>query len=142
MYRFQHHAQFFTVTNLNWLSILENDYHKQILLEALKHRVNKNEVTVYAVVIMPNHFHAIWQIHDRMEKEGFQGTLLRFTARSILNFMKMDDDELIEHLHVKATDRNYQVWGRVALSNDLFTEEVFLQKLNYIHNILFNINGD
>jgi hypothetical protein len=23
---------------------------------------------------MPNHFHAIWQIHDGMEKEGFQGT--------------------------------------------------------------------
>ena len=63
MYRFQHHAQFFTVTNLNWLSILENDYHKQIMLEALRHRVDKNEVTTYAFVIMPTHFHAIWQIH-------------------------------------------------------------------------------
>jgi putative transposase len=142
MYRFQHHAQFFTATNLSWLPLLENDHHKQILLEALKHRVDKNEVTIYAFVIMPNHFHAIWQIHDGIEKEDFQGTLLRFTARSILNFMKMDDNELIEHLHVKATDRNYQVWERNALSNDLFTEEVFLQKLNYIHNILFNINGD
>ena len=114
MYRFQHHTQFFTATNLSWLPLLENDHHKQILLEALKHRVDKNEVTIYAFVIMPNHFHAIWQIHDGMEKEGLQGTLLRFTARSILNFMKMDDNELMEHLHVKATDRNYQVWERNA----------------------------
>ena len=45
MYRFQHHAQFFTGTNLNWLHVLQNDYHKQILLEALKHRVDKDEVT-------------------------------------------------------------------------------------------------
>ncbi len=72
MYRFQHHAQFFTATNFNWLHILENDYYKQILLEALKHRVNKNEVTIYAFVIMPNHFHTIWQIHDGIEREDFQ----------------------------------------------------------------------
>ncbi len=76
MYRFQHHAQFFTGTNLNWLHVLQNDYHKQILLEALKHRVDKNEVTIYAFVIMPNHFHAIWQIHDGFEGEDFQGNLL------------------------------------------------------------------
>ena len=76
MYRFQHHAQFFTATNLNWFHVLQNDYHKQILLEALKHRVDKNEVTIYAFVIMPNHFHAIWQIHDGFEGEDFQGNLL------------------------------------------------------------------
>jgi REP element-mobilizing transposase RayT len=134
MYRFQHHSQFFTATNLNWLRILENDYHKQILLEALKHRVEKKEVTIYAFVIMPNHFHAIWQIHDGIEKENFQGNLLKFTARSILKFMKMNDDKLLEQLNVKTADRNYQVWERNALSIDLFTEEVFLQKLNYIHN--------
>ena len=134
MYRFQHHAQFFTVTNLNWLFILENEYHKQIMLEALKHRVDKNEVTIYAFVIMPNHFHAIWQIHDGIEKEDFQANLLKFTARSILKFMKINDDKLLDQLNVKAADRNYQVWERNALSVDLFTEEVFIQKLNYIHN--------
>ena len=37
-------------------------------------------------------------------------------------------------MNVKAADRDYQVWERKSLSTDLFTEEVFLQKLNYIHN--------
>ena len=32
-------------TNLNWLHVLKNDYHKQILPEALKDDVDKNEVT-------------------------------------------------------------------------------------------------
>ncbi len=45
MYRFQHWAQFFIATNLHWLHVLQNNYHKQILPEALKHRVDKNEVT-------------------------------------------------------------------------------------------------
>ena len=37
-------------------------------------------------------------------------------------------------MNVKAADRDYQVWERKSLSTDLFTKEVFLQKLNYIHN--------
>ena len=129
MYRFQHHAQFFTAANLKGLHVLQNDYHKQILLEALKHRVDKNEVTIYAFVIMPNHFHAIWQMHDGFEREDFQGNLLKFTARSILKFMKMNGDKLLEQLFVKSKDRNYQIWERNSLSIDLFTEQVFLQKL-------------
>jgi len=112
MYRFQHHAQFFTATNLNWLPVLQNDYHKQILLEAFKHRVQKNQLTIYAFVIMPNHFHTIWQIHDGIEREDFQGSLLKFTARSILKFMRMHDAALLEQLNVKAADRDYQVWER------------------------------
>jgi REP element-mobilizing transposase RayT len=57
MIRFDHYTQFVTITNLNWLPILQNDYHKQIIIEALKHRVDKNHVRIYAFVIMPNHMH-------------------------------------------------------------------------------------
>jgi len=39
-----------SASNLNWLHVLGNDYHKQILPEAVKHRVDKNEVTIYAFV--------------------------------------------------------------------------------------------
>jgi hypothetical protein len=56
MIRFGHHVQFITVTNLNWLPVLQNDYHKQILLEDLRHRVLLQQVSIYAFVIMPNHF--------------------------------------------------------------------------------------
>src|SRR4029079_18568255 len=82
---------------------------------------------------MPNHFHAIWQLHDGTNKVAFQRDLLKFTARSILKFMLMNDDPLLNELKVKARDRQYQVWERNSLSVDLFSEEVLIQKLNYIH---------
>ena len=107
MIRFDHHAQFITVTNLNWLPVLQNDYHKQILIEALKHRVSKQEVSIYAFVIMPNHFHVIWQLHDGINKAAFQRDLLKFTARSILKFMLMNDDPLLIQLKVKAAEVQY-----------------------------------
>jgi putative transposase len=94
MILFDHHTQFITVTNLNWLPVLQNDHHKDIVVEALKNRVTRQQVSIYAFVIMPNHFHAIWQLHDGINKEQFQRDILKFIARSILKFMKMNDDLL------------------------------------------------
>lgn len=133
MILFDHHTQFITVTNLNWLPVLENDYHKQILLEALAYRVALKQVTIYAFIIMPNHFHAIWQLHDGIKKDVFQRDLLKFTARSILKFMQMNEDTLIEKLKVNDADREYQVWERNSLSIDIYSENFLKQKLDYIH---------
>jgi REP element-mobilizing transposase RayT len=83
---------------------------------------------------MPNHLHLIWQLHDGINKADFQRDFLKFTARSILNFMRMNDDRMLTQLKVKAADRNFQVWERNSLSVDLFSEKVFLQKLDYTHN--------
>ncbi|HEX4374295.1 MAG TPA: transposase [Puia sp.] len=134
MIRFDHNVQFVTITNLNWLPVLNNDFHKQILLEALNHRVKLKQVSIYAFVIMPNHFHAIWQLHDGIKKDIFQRDLLKFTARSILKFMLMNDDPLLDELKVNGKDREYQVWERNSLSIDILSEKFFLQKFNYVHS--------
>src|ERR1700693_2400471 len=100
MYFKDHPIEFFTATNLNWLPILANDFHKQILMEAWQHRVAANELTVYAFVIMPNHFHIIWQVHNGIDRNNFQRDLMKFTARSMLMFMRMHDDPMLEKLVV------------------------------------------
>ncbi len=83
---------------------------------------------------MPNHFHAIWQLHDGVDKSSFQRNLLKFTARNILKFMLMNENPLVGKLKVEATDRQYQVSKRNSVSIDIFPQNVFNQKLNYIHN--------
>ena len=134
MYFKDHPVEFFTATNLNWLPVLENDFHKDILIEALKHRTENNQLTINAFVIMPNHFHIIWRIHDGINRSAFQRDLMKFTARSILKFMLMHDDPLLKKLKIKAADRQQQVWERNSLAIELFSEEVLIQKLDYIHN--------
>lgn len=133
MIRFDHYPQFITITNHNWLPVLKNDYHKDIVIEALKKRVENQQITIYAFVIMPNHMHLIWQLHDTIIREDFQRDLLKFTARSLLQFLRMNSDPLIESLKVKTSDRHFQVWERNSLRIDLYSEKIFLQKLNYIH---------
>ena len=40
---------------------------------------------------------------------------------------------MLTYFTVEAKDRKYQFWERNALSVDIMSETVFLQKLNYIH---------
>ncbi len=48
--------------------------------------------------------------------------------------MLMNADPLLPKLKIKAGDRRQQVRERNSLVVELFTKEVFIQKLNYIHN--------
>ena len=118
---------------MNWFPLLQNDYHKQIIIEALHYRVVKKRLNIYAFVVMLNHLHFIWQLPDGIIREEFQRDFLKFTPRSILNFMRMNDDSLVTGLKVKAPDRKFQVWERNSLSIDIYMEKVRLQKINYIH---------
>jgi REP element-mobilizing transposase RayT len=134
MIRFDHYLQFITITNLNWLPVLENEHHKAILIEALQPRTLLEQVSIYAFVIMPNHFHAIWHLHDGINKSAFQRDLLKFTASRILKHMLKNKNPLIEQLRVNAADREYQVWERNSLSIDIHSRSLFQQKLEYIHH--------
>lgn len=134
MMYYENYPEFFTATNLNWLPVLHNVHHKQILIEALKRRKDTNQIIIYAFVIMPNHFHCIWRINNGINKSDFQRDLMKFTARSILSFMRMHNDPLLNKLKVSVADRSFQVWERNSLSIPLYTDEVFTQKVEYIHN--------
>ncbi len=71
---------------------------------------------------------------DGFVKEKIQMRFLKYTALQ-MKFKLLDNkDKRLNEFIVDAKDRTYQFWKRNSLSIDLWTEEVFLQKLNYIHS--------
>ena len=52
---------FFTVAILDWMHLLKTEKFKQIVLDSLRHLVEKEKLIVYGFVIMPNHIHIIWE---------------------------------------------------------------------------------
>lgn len=59
---------------------------------------------------------------------------LKFTAQQ-MKFKPSDtNDNQLNQFIVNAKDRKYQFWERNSLSIDLWTADVFMQKLDYIHN--------
>lgn len=79
---------FWTATIHKWLPLLENDINKQIIVDTLKYLSDRELITVYTFVIMPNHFHLIWQQNELNGKETPKGSLLKHTAHSFLKQLK------------------------------------------------------
>lgn len=67
----------------------------------------------------------------------------KFTAKRMLKNMKLSGgktntweakDAEIYNFAVKASDRNHNIWQRDPLAIRIFSREMAVQKLNYIHN--------
>ena len=127
------YPQFFTATNLEWKKALDNDEHKDIIIRSLRFLVENKRVIIYAFVIMPNHIHLVWQIQAGQQKQNVQRDFLKFTAQRIKDRMEKSSPALLSEFLVNAKDRKYQLWERNPLSVELWTEQVMMEKIRYIH---------
>ena len=131
---FDHHAHFFTATILEWKHLLKEDEFKDIIINSLLFLKEEKSIVVYGFVIMPNHIHLIWQIQDGFKRENIQMRFLKFTAQQ-MKFRLIDtNDPRLSDFNVNTSDRQFQFWERNALSVELWSPKVFMQKLGYIHN--------
>jgi REP element-mobilizing transposase RayT len=127
------YPQFFTATNLEWKVALEKDEYKDVIIRSLRFLVEDERVIVYAFVIMPNHIHIVWQMQAGMKRENVQRDFLKFTAQRIKDRLKVNAPDLLLQFLVNAKDRKYQLWERNPLSVGLWTEQVMMEKIRYIH---------
>jgi putative transposase len=127
------HAEFLTVTCLEWKHGLAEDRFKDIITDSLTFLANTKRVNIYAFVIMPNHFHLIWQVLGDQQRGDLQRDFLKFTSQQILKVLRNENSPLLLDLLVNAKDRKHQVWERNSLGVPLWSPEVFEQKLAYIH---------
>lgn len=134
MERIVHHPQFFTATILEWKMLLKQDKYKDILVDSMRFLVREGRVSVYGFSIMSNHLHMIWQMREGRERKDVQRDFLKFTAQTIQLDLRKNHPAVLKHFEVNLKDRKFQIWERNPLSVDVYTREVLLQKLNYIHH--------
>jgi putative transposase len=125
--------QFFTATILNWKMLLQPDKYKNEIIQCLQFLVQQKRIQLYAFVIMDNHLHLIWQPLPGQTLVSIQHSFLKHTAQQIKADLQVNNPGLLKEYKVGAKDREYQFWERNSLSIELYTPNVFYQKLNYIH---------
>ena len=130
----QFHPQYFTATILDWQHLLKPDKYKDIIMQSLQFLVREKRAELNAFVIMSNHIHLIWQIQAGHKRENVQRDFLKYTSQTIMRDLELNHQQVLKVFEVDAKDRKYQVWQRNPLSIDLWTKEVFIQKIEYIHN--------
>ena len=126
---------FSTSSILEWKPLLSNDYYKDILIQSLQTLTKLNRLVVYTFVIMPNHIHIIWAENDSDgSKESAQASFFKFTAHQFLKKLKKENETQLKNFQVNSADRKYQFWQRNTLDIEILSDNMFEQKLNYIHN--------
>ena len=127
------YPQFFTATNLEWKKLLQPDKYKDIVISSMRFLVKDKRAKIFAFVIMGNHIHLIWQMMPDNDPEAVQRDFLKYTAQRIKKDLQKNYPAVLAYFKVDAKDREYQFWERNALSVELRSHPVFIQKLDYIH---------
>lgn len=129
------HPHFVTCTILHWLPIFTRQESVQIIIECLKFLQQKDNLKLYAYVILENHLHLVVQ-RDDIEKS--MKSFKQYTAKEILALLKKENvTTILEQLqfykkaHHKATD--YQIWEEGYQPKLMQTDEMIISKIKYIH---------
>jgi putative transposase len=128
-----YYPEFVTATILNWKSLLKPDKYKRLIQESLQFLVRDNRIILYAYVILHNHIHLIWQVKEGHKTENVKRDFLKYTSGKIKADLIKNHPKVLPFFESSQNDRKYHFWERNSLAIELRSEEVFRQKLNYIH---------
>jgi len=126
---------FWTATIHRWLPLLKADLFKDIIIQSWEYLSNLGKIDVFAFVIMPNHIHVIWRMNEKNGKESAHGSFLKYTAHEFMKTLKRRYvvDIRLEDFIVNALNKNHEFWQRDSLAIRLYSKEIAVQKMDYIH---------
>ena len=129
-------AHFITSTIVEWLPVFTSNACREIMVRSLAFCREHKQLRVYAWVILDNHFHAIVA---GPELSGTIADLKKFTAHEILAQLQRERREwLLNQLaYYRArhkTASQHQIWQEGVHPQSIPTDEIMLQKLEYLHN--------
>ncbi|MCP3931161.1 MAG: transposase [Bacteroidetes bacterium] len=125
---------FTTVTIQNRIPLLKDDQYKDIIIDAFRFCTENKRATIWAFVIMSNHFHIVWQILDPYTLVKVRQNLLKYTAQQFkFSLLDTGNNAMLEKFLANKKDRKFQFWKRNPLSIEILSDKVLEQKINYIH---------
>jgi REP-associated tyrosine transposase len=127
---------FLTCTIVGWLPIFTRPDSVQIIYDSWSFLRENDRLEIYGYVILENHLHLIAS-SPSLAKEI--GDFKSYTARRIVNLLEesrttMLLEQLAWYKARHKVDRDYQVWQEGSHPEEIQSEEMMWQKLEYIHN--------
>lgn len=132
----ENQPHFLTCTVVNWIAVFSKPDLAQILLNSLDFLQRHQRLALHGYVIMENHLHLIASAENlSREIAAFKS----FTARSVIDWLKENQTEYLLkqlkfHKKLHKTTQEYQLWQEGSHPQAIFSQQMFSQKLEYMHN--------
>ncbi|MFQ5706708.1 MAG: transposase [bacterium] len=126
---------FVTCTIVEWLPVFTHGKYFEILIDSLKFCQHHKDLEIYAFVLLDNHLHLVV---FGPELSLIVGSFKKFTARQVINSLKKDHKdwlltELAFYKKRYKTKSDYQVWQEGSHPQLIISDEMLIQKIEYIH---------
>lgn len=131
---------FITFATVGWIDVFTRPIYREILIDSIKFCQTEKCLVVYCWCIMSNHVHLIL----RSKSYDLSGTirdLKKYTSKKFIETIQTENESRREWMLplfksaglVNSNNSNYQFWRQDNKPIELFSNEVFDQKLQYIH---------
>jgi len=127
---------FITCTVVNWIPIFTRKPYFEILLDALQFCRQHKGLKLYAYVILDNHLHLVLAGPQLAETiRDFKS----YTAKRLIAQLEQDQktwllNQLQYYKRPAKTRSDYQVWQEGFHPQQLISEEILHQKIDYLHD--------
>jgi putative transposase len=131
----QAHPHFLTCTVVAWLPVFTRPETANILLDSFRFLQSNQRLTLYGYVILENHLHMTASSPD-LSKEV--GDFKSFTARRTIDYLQTQRAQtllsLLEFFKARhKIDQLYQLWQEGSHPQEIISDDMMLQKLEYMH---------
>jgi putative transposase len=127
-------ALYITSVTKNRLPVFRTDSFKLIACNALNEARTSGKFSIYAYVIMPDHFHMITDFSLKPSKtlQYINGIVSR---RVIDHLKEHSHNSSLQKLKRESGQRGhrYSLWDHHSNLLSIFSEDMLIQKVNYIH---------
>jgi putative transposase len=129
-------AHFVTSTIVAWLPIFTAAGRCDVLVQSFEYCRRHKGLKIYAWVILENHFHAIMAAPDLSR---VLADFKRHTAQRILELLETEGcawllNQLQYFRAAHKSESSHQIWQEGSHPQAMVSDEIMLQKLEYLHN--------
>lgn len=135
-------AYFITSTVVGWIDVFTREEYRNILLDSFRYCQENKGLEIFAWVLMTNHFHMIARAKEGFKLSHIMRDMKKITSRRIINAIIENPQESrkkwLEYMFAKfgkynSNNKHYQFWQQDNHPIELWSKEVALQKLEYLH---------
>jgi REP element-mobilizing transposase RayT len=122
---------------MEWIPLFVDARYIDPVIDSLRYCQQSKGLALHGFVVMPNHVHLVAAADDKLEQ--VMADFKRFTSRRIKELLVDDGRASLMEWFRRATPAERAARGEIAFwqrgfhPKAVFSEQVFLQKMKYLH---------
>jgi putative transposase len=130
-----------TLTVVGWIDVFTRRDYVEEIIKNLKYCQENKGLEIFAYVIMTNHMHLVCRTNQGTINEVFRD-FKSYTAKKLIKMISENQQESRQEwmMHMfryfgrgNSQNKEFQFWRNGNHAIELWSENMILQKINYIH---------